>query len=385
MPRHLQAVNVPVPTDFDTVPLRPSATSLLRGGALELHYQPILDLASNTVRKVEALARLRDEEKLLMPNDFLPELDDEGLFELFVLGLDTALRDRNHWLMHGISLDISVNLPSGALTDPRYVHATSQALAHHACPSTALTLEVLESHAIGDAAQASSLFQQFSQLGVMMAEDDLGSGHSSLARLRELDFHWVKIDRSIVNMTGGDEMDVLQFVHQLTRLGHGLGKSVIVEGVEDASLVEAIRILGADAAQGYGIARPMPPHAILECLSTQAIPSEIAESASALPRLARLLLIEDRLQACGRQYSTMPSTRPGRHCVVTGTQQDGAASASHRCSTCERKRLTEDIDALYPGAATHDDSTRNLIDMALRHGVHSKPYRQARQRLTTTR
>lgn len=385
MPGHPQPAYTPIRPNCDAVPRRPGATALLRAGAVEMHYQPILDLALNTVRKVEALARLRDEERLLMPGEFLPELDDEGLYELFVLGLDTALRDRNHWLMHGLTLDISVNLPPGALTDARYVDATSQALARHACPPGALTLEILESRAIGDAALAVTLFRRFSQLGVMMAEDDLGSGHSSLTRLRELDFNWIKIDRSIVNLTGGDDMEVLQFVYQLTRLGHGLGKAVIVEGVEDTSLIEAIRILGADAAQGYGIARPMPADAILAGLSTRESPTVVAEPASMLPRLARLLLVEDQLQACQRQLAAIsPSPRPSRCSFDGGLPHDGAA-ADLRCDTCQRERLAEDIDAIYPATAGRDDSTRKLIDLALRHGVRSAAYRQARRRFTAAR
>jgi EAL domain-containing protein (putative c-di-GMP-specific phosphodiesterase class I) len=136
---------------------------------------------------------------------------------------------------------------------------------------------------------------KFKALGVSLAEDDLGSGHSSLNRLRKLPFDWVKIDRGIVSHVDQDPSNVLHFIYHLTRLGHSLGKSVIVEGVEGAELLEAIVILGADAAQGYGIARPMPAQQMIAWLGNQRGLPDPQNPKSPLGKLALLMIREECL------------------------------------------------------------------------------------------
>ena len=144
-------------------------------------------------------------------------------------------------------------------------------------------------------------------------------------------------------------------MYLLTRLGHSLGKLVIVEGVEDASLVAATRVLGVDAVQGYGVGRPMPASAILECLAGRPLaPSEPVAPSSALERLAKLLLVEERLQACQG--------------VDLG----------------QRERFLADLAAIYPEGSVQALATQHLIDTAIQHGVSSAAYRQERRRLTDT-
>lgn len=382
MPGHSQRVQVRKTPNRKAQPVH--AVGLLRAGCLEMHYQPILDLVSNRIGKVEALARLRDDDRLVPPGEFLPQFGNEALYELFVLGLDVALRDRNHWLMHGVQVDLSLNLPPAGLVDHRYFDATCRALARHGCPPSALTLELLEGRDIGSTACAAEQFRRFSALGVLLAEDDLGSGHSSLRRLRELAFDWIKIDRGVVQRTDHNNVEVLQFVYQLTRLGHGLGKSVIVEGVEDPDLVEAVRILGADAVQGYGIARPMPVHGILESLRAQTRLAIGTGSASALSRLARLLLAEENLHACQR-HTLKATARPTVPARFVDTCDGGSEIAvAQACDACQRERFQADVDAIYPANPAHTDSKRALVHAAMHHGVHSPAYRQARLHLAHT-
>jgi hypothetical protein len=108
-------------------------SSLLRTGALEMHYQPLLELKTGRVAKVEALARLRDGKGMLTPSIFFPALSSDDFVELYTLGLGQALAQRNRWLEDGLDLQISINLPSSALGDIRYFHATQRALGEHGC------------------------------------------------------------------------------------------------------------------------------------------------------------------------------------------------------------------------------------------------------------
>ena len=279
----------------DTVPyaIRQHRAALLRSDALQMHYQPLLDLRTGQVTKVEALARLWDGGRLLMPGEFFPALSSDDFLELYVGGLGQTLAHRNRWLQGGVNLNVSVNLPPGALSNTRYFEATKHALTEHGCAPHALTLEILETGALPSGMDVSRELAKFKALGVGLAEDDLGSGYSSLNRLRKVPFDWVKIDRGIVSHVDQDPSNVLQFIYHLTRLGHSLGKSVIVEGVEDVELLEAVVILGADAAQGYGIARPMPAQHMIAWLGKQPGLPDPQNPKSPVGKLARLLIWEE--------------------------------------------------------------------------------------------
>src|SRR6185437_2774427 len=118
---------------------------LLRGAGLEMYYQPIVNPHTRQVKKVEALARLRDGANVLAPGDFFPALSSEDFYIIFEQGLNQALQQRTEWIRQSkIHLDITLNLPTSALGNPRYVQATKQALSQHGCPPGTLTLELLE-------------------------------------------------------------------------------------------------------------------------------------------------------------------------------------------------------------------------------------------------
>jgi EAL domain-containing protein (putative c-di-GMP-specific phosphodiesterase class I) len=305
----------------DTVPyaIRRHWAALLRSDALQMHYQPLLDLRTGQVTKVEALARLRDGDRLLMPGEFFPALSSDDFLELYVRGLGQTLAQRNRWLQGGVNLNVSVNLPPSALSDIRYFAATQQALEEYGSAPDMLTLEILETDALPSGMAVSRELAKFKALGISLAEDDLGSGHSSLNRLRELPFDWIKIDRGIVSHVGQDASNVLHFIYHLTRLGHSLGKLVAVEGVEGAELLEAIVILGADAAQGYGIARPMPAQQMITWLGKQPILPDPENPKSPLGKLARLLIWEE----CQHLISQSLLHRIGRRGIRAASREAG--------------------------------------------------------------
>ncbi|WP_322042441.1 EAL domain-containing protein [Paraburkholderia sp. J67] len=270
--------------------------ALVRTGALEMHYQPLLSLANGRCGKVEALARLRDGERLLTPDEFLFALASDDLLELFARGLRQALGDRAQWLAAGHDLEVSINLPPAALNDIRYFEATREMLEAHDCPSARLTLEVLENEALSLNQGQSAILEKFRALGVLLAQDDLGSGHSGLTRLRELPFDWIKIDREIAHLGGDTALDALRVVYQVTRLGHSLGKLVLAEGVDALDLLEALAILGVDGAQGYVIARPMPAVELASWIGCEARVPDAVAAASVLARLARFVVWEERVR-----------------------------------------------------------------------------------------
>lgn len=308
-------------TTIHTVPyrIRRRWADLIRTDALCMHYQPLLDLKTRRYTKVEALARLRDGDRLLSPGEFFPALTSEDFLVLYARGLDQALRQWTVWQQSEVSLQlaISINMPADALGDERYFDATVQALRANSCPASILMLEILETDDMSVGVDVFAALQRYRELGVSLAEDDLGSGHSSLKRMRELPFDTVKIDRSLVVIDKENSADVLHFIYQLTRLGHSLGKSVVVEGVEDEGLLEAVTILGADAIQGYVLTPPLPADKMTAWLSANPVYPESTRELSVLGQMARLLiweeclyLLRDEASAAGPDTDITPPVLP---------------------------------------------------------------------------
>jgi EAL domain-containing protein (putative c-di-GMP-specific phosphodiesterase class I) len=232
---------------------------LLDDGRAEMFFQPVVDLRTGAVTKVEALARLRDGDRLIGPAEFLPSFGDEELLRLFELGLEQALEQIQRWERDGLVVGVSVNLPVASATDPRYARAVATALAAHPVPPGRLTLELLETgDIVGSLSQRRTAMDRFKEMGVRLAQDDLGSGYSSLLRLRHFAFDEVKIDKFLVLGNDFSPRTALHFIQPITDIAHSLGLSVVLEGLESRGLIEAAAQLGVDAGQGYGIARPMP-------------------------------------------------------------------------------------------------------------------------------
>ncbi len=231
--------------------------ALFRGG-LELHMQPVVNLLDGSVRRVEALARLRAADaSLVMPGVFLPLLGDAELDRLLRMVLEQSLAWLRRWDSQGLQLEVSVNLAPTTLVHPQCAEWVAQALHASGVDPARLTLELLETQEIDRSAQARAI-SALAELGVKLAIDDLGSGYSSLKRLTELPFDTIKVDQSLTLNLRRSPMLSFNLVGTLIRMGTELGRQVIVEGAQDADTVDAVRELGARLAQGFALARPMP-------------------------------------------------------------------------------------------------------------------------------
>lgn len=229
-------------------------------GRVRFLYQPIIDLRSGELVKVEALARLLDDEgRLVSPDRFLPACGNEELFLLLQYGLDRACADAARLLDAGLRVAVALNFPAEGIGDARCERAILQALERCRPQGICLELEVLESHeGPGSDERRNAFLQGLREAGVRLAEDDLGSGHSSLLRLDQYAFDNVKMDQGLVRGSTRRPQRALEFMFYLTRLVHAFGMRLTVEGLEHRGLIESAAILGADQGQGYGIGRPMP-------------------------------------------------------------------------------------------------------------------------------
>ena len=227
-------------------------------GGLTMFAQPIIDLNTGHIFKVETLARLQQADgSFLPPSVFLPLLGQADLDRLFRLTLDLSLRAVTEWDAQGLHTDIAVNLAPSNLLNPECVAWVLQALNKHAVAPERLTLEILESQPLPDNLMETAL-TSLSRTGVQIALDDLGSGYSSLRRLADWPLDVIKIDQGLLSRIHDEPLRVLSLLLALIQMGRDLDRKVVVEGLEKTNAVEAAAILGASYGQGYGLARPMP-------------------------------------------------------------------------------------------------------------------------------
>ncbi|VDY14974.1 MULTISPECIES: EAL domain-containing protein [unclassified Thiomonas] len=230
----------------------------LYADGLRMFVQPVVDLIDGRLRKVEALARLVSPEgKVIAPGQFLPALREADLDALFRMGLSQSLERLAHWRAQGMDIDLSINLPPSTLLHPDCTQWIQQSLREHAIAPHHLVLELLESQEVDEILRDEAI-SRLGQLGVQFAIDDLGSGFSSLKRLASLPFDVIKVDQGIILDIERDPVKALTLVRTVVQIGRDFEKEVVVEGVENDGIIEAVTVLGAKFGQGYGIARPMP-------------------------------------------------------------------------------------------------------------------------------
>jgi EAL domain-containing protein (putative c-di-GMP-specific phosphodiesterase class I) len=173
-----------------------------------------------------------------------------------MLVLRTALRDCEAWHQSLGPLSVAVNISPRSLLDPGFVDEVARALAVVAVPASALTLEITETSLMSDPNGSVVALQRLRDLGVLVSVDDLGTGYSSLAYLQRLPVDEVKIDRSFLADFGDPQARAV--VRAIIELGHGLGRKVVAEGIEDEATFLGLRKLGCDTAQGFWLSKPLP-------------------------------------------------------------------------------------------------------------------------------
>ncbi|MCA1768418.1 MAG: EAL domain-containing protein [Halomonas sp.] len=236
----------------------------LQQGEFILYYQPKVHMRTGRVIGVEALVRWQHPENGLMsPAQFLPVIEDHPLSEAlgeWVIG--TALAQAATWKAAGIELPVSVNVSARQLRQKDLIARLKSQLDQHPelAPGT-LELEILETSTLGDLALVSSLLEGVRELGIDVSLDDFGTGYSSLTYLKRLPAGTIKIDQSFVHDILDDPED-LKILEGVLSLAIAFDRQVIAEGVETVRHGDMLLRVGCEFAQGFGIARPMPPEAM---------------------------------------------------------------------------------------------------------------------------
>ncbi|MEA2641439.1 MAG: hypothetical protein QOF51_2833 [Chloroflexota bacterium] len=227
---------------------------------LIVHYQPSIDVVTGEVLGVEALARWPHRDRgLLMPDEFIPVAEHAGLIDsLTQWVLDAALRQCHEWREAALETPLSVNIAARSLHNPQFPDRLAALLGTWSIPASSLTLEISESAIMGDPEQAMTIAKRLADMGVGISIDDFGTGFSSVAYLRLLPVSQIKIDGSFVARIVSSEND-LAIARTIIELGHGLGITVVAEGVEDQATLDLLRALRCDGVQGHLLCRPLAP------------------------------------------------------------------------------------------------------------------------------
>ena len=238
---------------------------------LVLHFQPKVSLPSGRCVGFEALVRWQHPTRGMVPPDsFIALAEGTGLIEpltRYVLAM--ALEQCAAWRAAGHEdLPVAVNVSARNLLESDLVEVVRDLLQTYDVPATCLVLEVTESAVMADPDKATEVLTRLHALGVAVALDDFGAGYTSLAQLRNLPLHELKIDRQFVTdmaTRSDDEM----IVRSIVELGHNLGLKLVAEGVEDQASAERLMASGCESAQGYHFARPIPSAALPAWLADQ--------------------------------------------------------------------------------------------------------------------
>ncbi len=232
----------------------------LDANALEVHFQPQVDLRSGRCRSAEALIRWRHPDgRTVNPEDIVAICEKRDLIlQLTRFTLNTTLRQMSGWDAYGFELTVAVNLSAATLSDPSLPLMVSQALDTWDIPPERLTLELTESALIRNQQVACETMVRLKALGCRLSIDDFGTGYSPYTYLRQFSFDELKIDQSFVKRTDTRAAD-LRIVQSLVDLAHTFGMHAVAEGVEDAATADALRALGCDLAQGWHVSAALAP------------------------------------------------------------------------------------------------------------------------------
>jgi EAL domain-containing protein (putative c-di-GMP-specific phosphodiesterase class I)/FixJ family two-component response regulator len=230
----------------------------INNGELVNYYQPKVMVTTGRVAGVETLVRWRHPvHGIVSPDQFIGVAEANGLIDgLTRVVLTSALAQAKIWQEAGLALRVAVNVSMDSLTSLDFLDFVTGLTAKIGIPPQEIVLEVTESQLMGDARIPLEILTRLRLKRFRLSIDDFGTGHSSLAQLRDIPFDELKIDQGFVHRAW--TVETLRAMYDASlALARQLGMEVVAEGVEDRDDWDLLLRTGCDLAQGAFISRPM--------------------------------------------------------------------------------------------------------------------------------
>jgi diguanylate cyclase (GGDEF)-like protein len=239
--------------------LEADLAAALQEEQLVLAYQPIFELPQREIVGVEALIRWQHPTRgLVSPDSFIPLAEESG--QIAAIGrwvLDEACRQAAEWAAEGLEIGIAVNVSAYQLGRNCFAEDVKRALQDSQIEPSSLTLEITETALMRDVSAAREHLMEIRALGVRVAIDDFGTGYASLSQLQCMPVDILKIDRSFIAALrdGGQGRELLEAI---LGVGRSLSLTVVAEGIEEHSQLQALEEMGCERAQGFLLGHPGP-------------------------------------------------------------------------------------------------------------------------------
>ncbi|MGE5384687.1 MAG: EAL domain-containing protein [Betaproteobacteria bacterium] len=232
--------------------------SALKNGGFALHYQPVIDIKTGELIGAEALLRLDDNGKIVLPQAFIPVAEAAGLIgELGEWVMGEACRQHEIWLEQGLRVTIAINISPLQFRQRHFADKLTNIIKEAGADPACLQLEVNESTVMESLDDALPILHELKALGVRIALDDFGTGYSNLSNLSSLPLDKLKVDQSFVRRIESDQSS-RAVTEAIIALGHCLQLEVVGEGIESESVLQYLRERGCDQAQGFLFSKPLP-------------------------------------------------------------------------------------------------------------------------------
>lgn len=230
----------------------------MTNGDLWVALQPKLDIASGRVTGAEALVRWQHPLRgAISPDNFIPLAEKRGrIADLTLFTLDKTLEALMRWEEQGLDTGLSFNVSAKLLDNGEFMEELIRSVGRSRIDPSRLTVEVTESAALDDAESAIAAMHMLRKWGIRLSVDDYGTGQSTLSYLKRLPADEIKIDKSFVQGLEDNASDRI-LIRSTIELAHELGLKVVAEGIENTEVLEILKELGCDIAQGFYIGRPM--------------------------------------------------------------------------------------------------------------------------------
>ncbi len=237
------------------------------------YYQPQVSMETGQIVGFEALLRRRDRSgQICLPGTIAEAFKDFEVAEAIGIAmLDMVIADMIAWRDQGLEFGkMSINASAAEFRNRDFITRLIDHMDGAGIPRERLVIEVTEGVFVGRSApMANDLITELKQAGFGISLDDFGTGYASLTHLREIPVDALKIDRSFIqDLFGEGGVDSAAIVSAIIKLGQGLGKTVVAEGIETERQAEFLRQHGCSAGQGYLFGRPAPRN-VVEDLLTQ--------------------------------------------------------------------------------------------------------------------